>query len=130
MHKLFEKPLIGSFDRQWEDSLKWGEAKELWNIKAFLKLKILQIEGGKYSKYTWPLIHYLHLKTQKIISTGPENQSGSLVLLTAPESDTTVSHQFHHATSRIFRSSGQGSQLFTKPNAEERTDFFGPWFHF
>lgn len=96
-----KKPLIGSFDRQWEGSLKWGEVKELWNIKAFLKLK-LQTGGGKCSKCTWPFIHHLHLKPQKITSTAPENQSGFLVLLTVPESDTTVSHQFHQATTAEF----------------------------
>lgn len=101
-----KEPLTGSFDRQWKGSLKWRKAKELWNIKAFLKLKILQTVGGKSSKCTWPFIHYLHLKTQQITSTGPENQTGFLVLLTASESDTTVSHQFHHGTSRIFISSG------------------------
>lgn len=62
---------------------------------------------------------FLHLKPVKITSTGSEHQSGSLLLVTTPESDTTISHQFHHATNRTF--SGQESWLFTKLCAEEST---------
>lgn len=34
---------------------------------------------------------FLHLKSVKITSTGSELQSGSLLLVTTPESDTTIS---------------------------------------